>query len=68
MSIKKKKKFRKTSEMMEEFWFVILIIGFNRPNTGMDDSIQTGSGAHPISCQMGTRWSLPKGKVAQVLS
>jgi hypothetical protein len=43
MSIKKKKKSRKTSEMIEEYCFVILIIGLNRPKTQMDDSIHLWS-------------------------
>jgi hypothetical protein len=54
--------------MMEGSCFVILIIGFNMPNIGMDDNIQTGSGAYPASCPVGTGGSLPEGKVAQVLS
>jgi hypothetical protein len=37
MSIKRKKKFGKTSEAMEEFCFVISVTGLNRPNTGKDD-------------------------------
>jgi hypothetical protein len=46
ISTKRKKKFRKTSEMMKGFCFVILIISFNSPNIGMDDNFQNGSGDH----------------------
>jgi hypothetical protein len=62
ISTKKEKKFKKTSEMMEGFYFVILIIGFSRPNTGKNDSFQTGSEAYPASCPMATRALCPKVK------
>jgi hypothetical protein len=37
ISTRKRKKSRKTSEMMEGFCFVISITGLNGPNTGKED-------------------------------
>jgi hypothetical protein len=37
ISTKMKKKFGKTSEVMEGFCFIIFITSLNRPNAGKDD-------------------------------
>jgi hypothetical protein len=41
-----KKKFRKTSGTMEEFYFLIFIIDLNSPNTGKEEEAGSGSGGH----------------------
>jgi hypothetical protein len=37
-------------------------------NVSLHHRVQTGSGAHPASCPMGTRCSFPRGKAAGACS